>query len=221
MKRILIALFCLLLVFPSLVFSEGNIYEKHNISFQIPVNWSVTKDAQSSNDTQIVLSNRTSTIRIDIVDLPQMTWLLNSSSNEFAIDSVVLGYYQTNILKQDSRNINAWSSANKPQPDGIRQLTFGVGGEGQEWVLGWSKPEYGEKFISVHALFDGNFTVVDLSEGRSDWRYYMPIPFYDLLDSFKTNFGTKAKKTYGLPVQKMVFKAKPTTSSSLSLVGMV
>lgn len=180
-------------------------YSNHNISFQIPENWSLTKDAQSANDTQIVLSNRTSTIRIDIVELPQIIWLRNSSSNDFAINSVVLGYYQKHILEQDASNINAWSGANKPNPDGIGQLTFGVGGEGKEWVLAWSKTDYGEKFIGFHALFDGKFTVVDLSEGRSEWRYYMPTPFYDLLDSFKTNSGSKSKKMYGLPVQKMAF----------------
>jgi len=123
----------------------------------------------------------------------------------------VVAYYQKNILKQDSRNINACSAANEPQPDGIRLLTFCVGGEGPEWVPAWSKPEYGERFIGVHALFDGNFTVVDLSEGGSDWRYHMPTLFYDLLDSFKTNARTKAKKAICLPVQKMVFKAKPNT----------
>jgi hypothetical protein len=57
-----------------------------------------------------------------------------------------------------------------------------------------SKPEYGEKFIGVYASFNGNFNTVDLSEGRSDWRYYMPTQFYDLLDSFKTNAGTKQRK---------------------------
>jgi hypothetical protein len=191
-------------------------YTNHSLSFEIPYGWSITRDAQSANDTQIVLSNETSTIRIDIVDLPQMTWLRNSSSNGFAINSVVLGYYQKHILEQDVGSINAWSGANKPNPDGIGQLTFGVGGEGKEWVLGWSKPEYGEKFIGVHALFNGNFAAVDLSEGRSDWRYYMPTPFYDLLDSFKTNAGTAAKemytnagivakKMYGLPVQNRLF----------------
>jgi len=181
-------------------------YSNHSISFQIPANWSVTKDAHSINDTQIVLSNGASTIRIDIVDLPQMSWLRDSSSNEFAIDSVVMGYYEKHILKQDGRNINAYSATAKLLPDGIGgQLTFGVGKEGQEWVLAWSKPDYGERFIGVHALFNGNFSVVDLSEGRSDWRYYMPISFYDLLDSFKTNAGTEAKKMYGLPVQKKVF----------------
>lgn len=42
-------------------------YSKHNISFQIPANWNVTKDAQSGNDTQIVLSDGTNAIRVDLI----------------------------------------------------------------------------------------------------------------------------------------------------------
>jgi hypothetical protein len=43
-------------------------YSNHNISFQIPANWSLTKDAVSVNDTQIVLSDGISAIHVDLIN---------------------------------------------------------------------------------------------------------------------------------------------------------
>lgn len=189
-----------------------NTYNKHNVSFQIPANWSIAKDAQDGSDTQVVLTNGDSTIRLDIVDMPELVTIRNVSSDDYSysLGSLVLGYYQKSALKGDYGQLNAMSSTDKPNPDGSRSVSFGVAGEGQEWVLVWSKPEYGGKFIGAHAIFDGNFSVVDLGEGKGRigdvWKYYMPTLFYDLLDSFRANFGTTAKKTYGMPVQQKTFR---------------
>lgn len=116
-------------------------YSNHIFSFQIPANWSVTKDAQSANDTQIVLSDGTSKIIIDIVELPQVIWLTNSTHDEFIISEVVLGWYQKNfVLGRYQKKMQEYyglatncSVAMKPQPDGIERIAFCViGGEGQD-----------------------------------------------------------------------------------------
>ena len=56
------------------VASTENMYQKHNVSFQIPANWSVTKDIQIGNDTLVMLNNSSSSIRIDIFNVDNNTW---------------------------------------------------------------------------------------------------------------------------------------------------
>jgi hypothetical protein len=106
-------------------------------------------------------------IRLDIVDMPELVtiWSVSSNDFDFFIGSLVLSYYQKRTLKGDNGRLNALSSTYKPNPDGSRSVSFGVAGEGQEWVLVWSKPEYGGKFVGAHAIFDGTFNVVDLGAG--------------------------------------------------------
>lgn len=42
-------------------------YNNHSLSFEVPQNWSVVKDFQKGNDTQIVLSDSNNAIRIDLI----------------------------------------------------------------------------------------------------------------------------------------------------------
>jgi len=145
-------------------------------------------------------------MRVDIVDLPEVEWLRNISSNsyDYSISSALINHYLKNIINQ-KLDINAYSGTITLHPDGIRMLTYGDGGNGKEWVMAWSKTEYGQRFIGVCGSFSGTFDVVDLSEGKTDFGYYMPTPLYNLLDSLKTSFRANTRIAFGLPVQKKTF----------------
>lgn len=99
-----------------------------------------------------------------------------------------MDYYKTKVLNPKRVNIRSISSSNNVRPDGIRQMLFGTNMDqkGGEWITVWSRPEYGDKFIGIHALFDGSYPIVDLSY-NNDWVYPLPLPVFEILDSFKTD----------------------------------
>lgn len=61
------ALLVLMLFFSAITVSEGSVYQKHGISFEVPANWTIVKDHLWDNDTQIILSDNVSAIRIDLI----------------------------------------------------------------------------------------------------------------------------------------------------------
>lgn len=162
------------------------------INFQIPRGWYVAQNntTGTANDTKIVLTDDESAIRIDIVALPQMTWLrsLSDGHSDFDIYGVVMNYYKKNILKQDI-SIFSISSTRKVSPDGLRDLVFGMTQMGDEWIIAWSKPEYGEKFIGMHVIFTGEQNTTEIGYEGSDYKYPMPDILYNLLNDFSTDFN--------------------------------
>jgi len=174
-------------------------FQGHGISFQVPEGWKIAEnDSTNVNDTKIVLTDTKSAIRIDIVNFTELGVLRNLSSiEEHSMEQIILDYYKSEILnpnKASSSNIRSTSSTDQVHPDGIsNNVMFGTdiwksGGHGGEWIFAWSKKEYGAKLIGVHALFNGNYSAVDLSYNH-DWVYPAPAPLVELINSIKTKMS--------------------------------
>jgi hypothetical protein len=228
MKKILFVML-LLLVLPLTAYSEGNVYQKHNISFQIPTNWTIVKDNQWNNDTQIVLSDNVSAIRIDIIktsdqEINKMvadsvarkqsynrlgsqvdantSWKLLYSLNPWMVADGVNEYYMRNVISLASQISNS-GSGTTIKPDGTADAgiatNYGNGEEPVEWSISWTRPEYNGEIMGVHALFAGNYTQQSIDWRGSSQEYFVAKPLWTVLSTFAT--GNKPK--------------------SLSLVGMV
>lgn len=109
MKRIGLALVLMILIGASSAIDQPKdlIYKNHSLSFEFPQNWSVVKDAQEENDTQIVLSDGANAIRIDLIK--------HSNINE--IISEYLDYHvskaESSSFEYDLKNMTSdeWRSA--------------------------------------------------------------------------------------------------------------
>jgi hypothetical protein len=66
-------------------------------------------------------------------------------------------------------------------------------GDQTEWIIAWVKPEYVDKFIAVHAIFQGDQLMKSLSMSGGGGDYYMQNPLYEILTSFVTQFGNNRK----------------------------
>ena len=199
----------LLLVF-FIAASCASEFQGHGIYFEIPEGWHVAENNSTNiNDTKIVITDNRSAIRIDLVKFPELGVLRNISSiEEGSMDQIIRDYYTSEVLNPNkgknwgsANNIRSISSTDQVNPDGVgNNVMFGTDmwdpssrnsegvGHGGEWFFAWSKKEYGDKLIGVHALFDGNYSVVDLSYNH-DWVYPAPVPVVELLNSIRTNMS--------------------------------
>jgi len=184
-----ILLIILITVLTSLAAVQASEFQGYGISFPIPEGWNVAQNNTTgmANDTKIVLTDGNSAIRLDIVTLPQMPWLRSTSDghSDFAIFGLVMNYYKKNILNQDIQIVST-SGTQRLHPDGVQNLNFQMTEGGDEWVIAWSNPSYDEKFIGVHAIFIGKYDTNDVGFESSEYEYNMPLPLYEVLNSFKT-----------------------------------
>lgn len=179
-------------------------FQGRGIYFQIPKGWNVAENnSTNSSDYKIVLTDSTSAIRMDIVTFPELKVLRNISSiEEHNIPQIILDYYREilNPNKGNNRgsgsNIHSISSTDLDHPDGVgNNMEFGTDiypkyetGRGGEWIFAWQGKEYGDKFIGVHALFNGNYSATDLSYNH-DWYYPAPTTVVELINSIRTDMS--------------------------------
>jgi hypothetical protein len=174
------------------------IYQDHGLSFKIPQNWSVSKveqlnstqtDGSPINDTKIVLSDGKSAIRIDIIGIPQVKWLLPLyDDGPYYVCDILESFYRIQILSDSEKSEFGHSgggSGLSVHSDDVEYAGFRTGNSGDliEWTLAWTKPEYKDKFIGVHALFQGDYPMKSLSMSGGSGNY-MQTPLYEILDSF-------------------------------------
>jgi len=83
------------------------IYNNHSLCFEIPQNWSVIKDVQEGNDTQIVLSDGANAIRIDLIKDSNINKIIGEYL-EYHVSKADLSSFE-----YDTKNMTgkAWRSA--------------------------------------------------------------------------------------------------------------
>lgn len=200
MRKIWLALI-LILLSSSIAFAAPSIYRDNGIAFTIPANWSIADvqqldrteaDGTLVNDTKIVLTDNYSAIRIDIIKIPQTKWLMQMyEDSPYYVMGILESYYRTKLLEINSRSMGLnGGSGLSIKPDGVEHASFRTGSNGDliEWIMIWTKPDYNDKFIGVHALFQGDYQMKPLSmSGGGPYSYYMQKPLYEILDSIVMN----------------------------------
>ena len=68
----------------------------------------------------------------------------------WAVTDILESLYRNNILKVD-KNIRLGGGSGYMSPDDVKSATFrfGTNGNLKEWIIAFSKPEYGNDFIGV------------------------------------------------------------------------
>jgi hypothetical protein len=180
-------------------------YTKHNLNFKIPNDWGISNEKQinstqmdgtSINDTQITLTSGPSVIRVDVIEIPQIKWLLNMyDDGPWYVTGVLESFYRKSILKLSNPKKMGGGSGIPVNPDGTKDMSFRTSSNGNttEWIIAWIKPEYSDKFIAVHALFQGDQQTKSLSMSEGGQSYYMQKPLYEILTSFVTQFGNSSE----------------------------
>jgi hypothetical protein len=190
---------------------NSTLFQNYGLSFEIPKNWSIAKieqlnssqnDGSLINDTKIVLSDGKSAIRIDIIEIPQMPWLLSFYEKDPSIFPwFIETFYRKTVINLGDCYEEGYSgedhSVGLPvSPDGVERVGFLVCNNYQtaRWTIAWTKPEYVKKFIGINAIIEGDYPIVkDIRGGYSEERYSMQEPLYELLDSLTTNFSSGGK----------------------------
>jgi hypothetical protein len=187
---ILILIGLLLFLLPVLGVGIVEKYSGHNISFQVPANWSVTKDAQLGNDTFVMLNNSSSFIRIDIVSYPLLPTLRNISGEyNHTLDYMLMGYLTK--MQNDRTRWENLTGSSKVHPDGLYYVSFQSTGN-STLMFAWTKPEYGDKYIVVKGNFFGpqdKYRYMLSSHGH----YGCPVDLVNLLNNFRTKYSAEER----------------------------
>lgn len=217
----------LLSVMSLTITTEGSVYQKHGISFEIPVNWAVVKDQELGNDTQIVLSDNVSAIRIDMIKMSDKeinklvaedyakkrgpgesenpvdantSWKLLYSLQPWAVVDGVNDYYMNNVIHLVTQLSNSGSGITIT-PDGAKDAgiatSYGIM-DPIEWSIGWTKPEYDGKIMGVHALFSGNYTQQPIEWRGATQKYTVAMPLWTVLSTFTTGSKPKSSSLVGM-----------------------
>lgn len=222
MIRKIILVFVLLALLSAGSLASETMYQKHNISFQVPTNWSVVKDVQKGNDTQIVLSDNTSAIRIDLIKITDKE--LNGLANEairtapaagpgskpeeisswkdlyphyiWFVASGLLEHY-TKYMIAVVTDFETSGSGISVKPDGAQAgiaTNCGIDVDPIEWIIAWTKPKYQNEYFGIHGLFarDGYARKTILWPGAPR-EYSMPEPLWTVLTTITK--GEKPKTT--------------------------
>ena len=177
---VLIAVLCSVLIVLPISATE---YSGYGIAFQIPPNWIVSddqlisgtqSDGSSILDTRITLSDSLSTIRVDLIEIPQYAWIRNIYRDN--------AHYEGNFLEHFYRSIVLNSSEFGGSLTRIweHDLFLTSRNEGREWTLIWALPN---KFLGVYAVFEGEYPVIEMRPGAHELD--MPIPLYEIIGSIE------------------------------------
>ena len=182
---------CLMLMMTT---SLATTYQSHNISFDIPANWSLVSD-QWINRTQIdgtlltdakmELTDNQSTIRIDVVEFPQLAWYLDTFCPKDGFCLELNAFYSDAVLRMEH------SGSRGTTQNGYSFLLFDSG----DWML--VKPVNDEQIVGVYGTFNGIYEVQAISQSSFD----MPQPLYDVSNSLKVLDGA-TKQFYGAKAAK-------------------
>jgi hypothetical protein len=183
---------CLMLMMTT---SLATTYQSHNISFDIPANWSLVSD-QWINRTQIdgtlltdakmELTDNQSTIRIDVVEFQQLAWYLDTFCHKGGFCLELTAFYQDAVLR------TTLGGSRGTTQNGYFFLFFDSG----DWML--VKPVNDEQIVGVYGTFNGMYEVQAISDSSFD----MPQPLYDVSNSLKVLDGA-TKQFYGAKEAKI------------------
>lgn len=91
----------------ALASSPSKSYNNHSLSFEVPQNWSVVKDFQEGNDTQIVLSDGNNAIKIDLMKHQNINKIIGDYL-EYYVSKAELSSYAHDIKNMTATD---WHSA--------------------------------------------------------------------------------------------------------------
>ncbi len=186
MRLLAIMAFMALIIMPGVAAPDGLSlattyhYQSHGIAFDIPENWSLVSD-QWNNRTQIdgtlltdakmELTDNQSTIRIDVVECPQIAWFMDTFCKDSGYYKHDLGtFYQKAALGSTFRGSHGSS---------YNDYTLLINDNLKELIL--VKVVNDKQMIGVYGNFNGvyEFQVV------SHTNFEMPQPLYDIANSLK------------------------------------
>jgi hypothetical protein len=203
LKRTGLVLVFMLLISICSAQNNSTMYKDNGISFKIPQNWSVSNVEQLKsiqfdgiiNDLKITLSDGSSSIGIDIVEIPQTKWLMEMYNDvPQHVTGLLESFYLNNIFKLDRKGeqiTEGGYSGYTLKPDDARTTTFRYDSNGTKWSIAWIKPEYENKFIGVHADYQGlnEEKLIGISSGGNRT---MPESLYIILDSIDMSKTSEA-----------------------------
>jgi hypothetical protein len=109
-------------------------YTNHSLNFEIPNGWAVSSEKQinntqmdgtSINDTQIILSEGPSVIRVDIIEIPQIKWLLKMyDDGPWYVTGVLESFYRNYIIEISIPKSLKGGSGIPVNPDGTKDMSF-------------------------------------------------------------------------------------------------
>lgn len=173
----------MLFLLPGLGIGMVEKYSGHNVSFEVPANWCVTKDAQLGNDTFVVLNNSSSSIRIDIVSYPLLPTLRSiSGEHNHTLDYMLMNHL-TKMLNDRTFWQTLTGSIEVHSDDLYYPVSFQTIGN-SKLMFAWTKPEYGVIYIVVKGVFFGPQDIILLNN-----IFECPVDLVDLLNSFRTKYS--------------------------------
>jgi len=212
LKPILLALVLLTVtcILESCGQQQNETYSGHNLSFAIPEGWTVVKDVQNGNDTQIVLSDTTSAIRIDLIKITELElnrlmlehlnsrngpsypseidptthglWKLIYCLTPWNANGAMGSYYKDEVIKTRTSYCSSGSESSiKPDQVEYTSVYNSCEEPPNDWLLAWIKPEYEDDFIGVHAIFLGDYEEISLEWQGGSRDHTMQRPLYVVL----------------------------------------
>lgn len=164
---------------------ESLIYQTHNRSFDVPVGWGVESNFVDNGNLSTILSDGDSTIRIDVISIPYVSWLMQMyNDSPWDVTGSLESYYREQVL-----GVSGYSSGGSGlpiEPDG-GYMSFRCAHNCAGWTLVWTKPEYVDKFVGVHAVFNGDYPKITMSISGSSREYSMEEPLYGIITSYTTS----------------------------------
>ncbi|NYT02989.1 MAG: hypothetical protein GKC10_09590 [Methanosarcinales archaeon] len=210
-KYSIYAIIILYLLVGASLASQNETYCHHGLCFEIPHEWDVVKDVQVGNDTQIVLSDGVSAIRVDLIKYPDREidklmlehlirdktipenyssscicpWRFIYALVPWQANGAIGNYYKTEIIKPVN-DLRCSGSGISIKPDGVEQASIHESCEElpAEWVIAWTKPEYDEELIGIHAIFSGRYLQMPFEWHGSSKDYSMQQPLWLILTTF-------------------------------------
>lgn len=176
-------------------------YQNHGITFDIPKNWQLVSDQWNNStqtngtllsDAKIELTDGNSTIRIDVVDCPQIAELIGATGPE-PMPMILDKFYQESVLNRETHGIDGrgtlyndywfWFYYNESDDCEAAEL--------EEYFkkCNW-KPVYKENVL-VRPLSNqligiyGNFNRTYEAQEIGMFKYPMAQPIYDIANSLE------------------------------------
>ncbi|HOO54576.1 MAG TPA: hypothetical protein PLX30_10140 [Methanothrix sp.] len=176
---------------------------EYGIYFEIPHGWTKGENfLENKGDIQIVLSNKSSTIQIDFVKIPggiiQVLgdWLRDSWPKRYFADqweiNRAIGYYYINyIVNLDRSSYQRSGTGLSMKPDSVLYPYYGYKENPKsdyDWIVAWTKPNYNDRIVGIHAVFKDNYDETIISAGGgANVKMYMQQPLYSLLSKLNIN----------------------------------
>ena len=176
---------------------------EYEIHFETPRGWAKEENLlENKGDIQIILSNKSSTIQIDFVKIPggiiQVLgdWLRDSWPKRYVADQWEInraaGYYYINyIVNLDRPSYKSHGTGLSMKPDFVLYPYYGYKEYPKfeyDWIVAWTKPEYNDRIVGLHAVFKDNYGEKIISAGGgANIKMNMQQPLYIILSTLNIN----------------------------------